>query len=400
MLRPGRPVELARRDQHPDGRQRRDGVPAGLAAGAPQVQAGLRVRHLEARAAHGGQQQGATGGVPLPLLVDVRTVAQCRDHRGLHGAGHQQSDVLAGLDQGGDRVGVARREPGPVAREVAALGQRVDGQHALRRAAADRRVQDGDRLDVPAQLEVALVAGDQHAVLTAPGDDRREPLRRQDLTGRVGRRVHPDQGHVRRVAGGRVVGGDGHAPRQAGAHVVRRVGQRRDQHLAARCQPEQRRQQRHRLLGPDRGHHLRRRHRCAEPGHPGHQRFSQRGGADGQRVAGVVRRRRQGVRHQAWRRVDGCADRQVDDAARVGAGLLAVRREPVPREGGQTRARRPPGTGGRRGRRHGRAQWPSVFLPSGTAMMTGWSRSTGPTLEAPPGEPMVVVSVKKSTFAR
>ncbi len=44
--------------------------------------------------------------------------------------------------------------------------------------------------------------------------------------------------------------------------------------------------------------------------------------------------------------------------------------------------------------------WPSVFLPTGTAITTGWSTSMGPTLLAPPGLPIVVVSVKKSTFAR
>jgi len=128
------------------------------------------------------------------------------------------------------------------------------------------------------------------------------------------------------------------------------------------------------------------------------QRLAQYRSADGERVAGRVGRSGERVLHHARRRVDGGADRQVDDAAGVGAGGVGVRREAVPRELGQTRARRPPRTGGRRGTLA--AQWPSRFLPSGTAMITGWSTSTGPTLLAPPGLPMFVVSVKKSTFAR
>ena len=109
------------------------------------------------------------------------------------------------------------------------------------------------------------------------------------------------------------------------------------------------------------------------------------------KMAIARRRPGQGLLHHSRRRVDRRADRQVDDAVRVRPGLLAVRRQAVPGELGQPGARRPAGTG---------AQWPSTLWFSGTAMITGWSRSTGPTLLAPPGLPMEVVSVKKSTLAR
>ena len=115
------------------------------------------------------------------------------------------------------------------------------------------------------------------------------------------------------------------------------------------------RQQRDELLAADAGQHVPGVDVGAEPApRPGHQGLAQRRGADGQRVAGGVAGRGQRVPHDLRRRVDGRADRQVDDAAGVRAGPVAVRRQAVPGELRQTAARRPTRSGGRRGQRRHR----------------------------------------------
>ncbi len=292
------------------------------------------------------QQPGPAGGVAGLLLRDVVVVSERGDRRGLHRRRAEQPDVLARLGEGGHRRPVAEREPGAVPGEVAALGQRVQRQQALGRAAGDRRVQHAHRLGVPTQLEVALVAGHQHPVLAGPRDDCAQPLRCQHLAGGVGGRVEPDQRDPRRVVRGRVVDRDRDAAGEAGARVVGRVGQTREEHLGARLEPEQGGQQRHELLAADAREHLALGELGAEPpGGPADQGAAQRRRPDGERVARRVGRRAQRVLHQAGGRVDRRADRQVDHPARVGTGLVAVRREPVPREPGQGGPGRPAGAG-------------------------------------------------------
>ena len=232
-------------------RKRTHRLPAALAARRPEVETGLGVRHAEASRLDSAFECRPTGAVALALLSDVSVVAEGCHERGLHRGGHQQPDVLARLGDRRDRAGVPDRETGAVAGEVAALGQRVQGQYAIGRAAADRRVQDRDRLGVPTELQVALVAGHQHVVLAAPRDDGGEPGRIEHRTGRVARGVQPHQADVRRVVRRRVVGRHRHAAGEAGPDVIGRVGQPRKQHLATRRQAEQRGEQRDQLLAAD-----------------------------------------------------------------------------------------------------------------------------------------------------
>ena len=87
--------------------------------------------------------------------------AERRGHRRLHRAGTIMPACLRTSSSCGQRR-IPGHEPGPVAGQVRALGQRVHGEQPVVGVAADRRVQHRDRLAVPAELEVALVAG-QHA---------------------------------------------------------------------------------------------------------------------------------------------------------------------------------------------------------------------------------------------
>ena len=91
-------------------------------------------------------------------------------------------------------------------------------------------------------------------------------------------------------------------------------------------------------------------------------------------------------------RVDGGADREVDDPVGMGAGGVAVRSDLVPGE-----VREPGGDGVAEvsaaldhRQRHSSCSW------GGSASISGWSLSMTPILAAPPGEPR---SSKKCTFA-
>ena len=94
---------------------------------------------------------------------------------------------------------VAGEERGAVARQVGPLGERVDGDDPVVGAAVHVRVQDGDRVGLPAQLQVALVGEEQDAVLAGPGDDPGQLGLGEDLAGGVGRRVQPEELQAGRV---------------------------------------------------------------------------------------------------------------------------------------------------------------------------------------------------------
>ena len=115
-------------------------------------------------------------------------------------------------------------------------------------------------------------------------------------------------------------------------------------------------------------------------------RLPQRRGAPGLRVARRVPRGAQGLADRRRHRVDRRPDRQVDHAVRVAAGDGRGGGQAVPRKVRQ------------RGEAHPHADGPSrAHSPCGGSAGTGpTSRSTLPTLEAPPGDPS---SSKKSTFA-
>ncbi|CAM5197765.1 hypothetical protein LSPH26S_02212 [Lysinibacillus sphaericus] len=101
---------------------------------------------------------------------------------------------------------VARDERGAVAGQVGALGEGVDGDDPLVRTPADVRVQDGDRLGLPAQLQVDTAS-----------EKTRTPCSRAQATIRVSSslprtlpvgldgRVQPEQLQTRRVELRRVV---------------------------------------------------------------------------------------------------------------------------------------------------------------------------------------------------
>lgn len=330
----GRPVEVARCHQNAELRQVRHGLPARLVARRPQVEARLAVLDPEAMGLQRPAQGRAPVCVPGPLLGDVRVVAERRDGRRLDGGRRHHSAVLADQQQLAEHGRVARDEGRAVSGQVGALGERVDGDDALVRTAADVRMQYGDGLGLPAQLQVALVTEDQHVVLARPGDDPDQFVLGQDATGRVGRRVEPEQLQAGRVQLRRIVVDDGLGAAEAGAHLVRRVGEARVRHLVARAETELRRQPGHQLLGPDDRQDVLVRHpgRAEPPLHPAGDRVTQLGGPPHRRIAGAVRGGDERPLDQLGHRVDGRADGQVHDAVRVDGGRRLVGRELVPGE--------------------------------------------------------------------
>ncbi len=272
-------------------------------------------------------------------------------------------------------------------------------------APAHLRVEDGDRVGLPAQLQVALVADQQRAVLPGPLDGAAQLLRVQYPAGRVGRRVHPEQAHPGAVQLVHRVVLDRLGAAQARAHLVGRVGQPRVGDLVAGAEAELGRQPGHQLLGADgRQDGLRADPGADAPVQPAGDRLSQLQRAPDGRVARRVGVRGQRLLDHLGDRVHRGADGEVADAARVGQGGRLVRLQLVPGEDGE-----PVGNAARRPRvareRRARAvaahsfvatdrQW-SAFC-GGRAAMNGWSRSIRPSFEAPPGEPR---SSKNSTFA-
>ena len=246
------------------------------------------------------------------------------------------------------------------------------------------RVEEGHRLRVPPQLDVALVAHDDRPRRTGPPHDLGHALRREDLARGVARGVQPDQrcpvdglGLVRchELASGE------HRPDRVG-----RVGDPRDGHPCTGRQAQQSRQRRHELLGPDGrddrvGGHLGAQ-AAREPPRACRAQFrpAGRGG-----VARCVGGRCQRRLHDLGGGIDGSADREVDDALGMEARELPVGRKDVPGEVGQ-RVSDP--------RPSGCAQCSCSC--GGTLASRGASKSWAPSLAAPPGDPR---STKNSAFA-
>ena len=286
-------------------------------------------------------------------------------------------------------------------------------------------------LGLPAQLDVALVGHDEHAVLAGPGDDPAQLLRAQYPAGRVGGAVEPQQLQAAPGPGRRrVVVGDRLGAGQQRADLVRRVGQPGVADLVALAQVEQRGQPADQFLGADQRQDVRagrvpaRRARRAGS----RRRVAQRGGAVRRSGSRGCRRRRSapagsrsgtgstGVPTERSTTPSGCAaaaalygsslsqgktGRRAETAdtglltfstsggTRVRAPYGGRRRRTGPMAGsGRTGPRRRVGAAGR----HRRGHW----FCGGSAAMKGWSRSIRPSLEAPPGEPS---SSKNSTFA-
>ncbi len=200
-------------------------------------------------------QRRAAGGVAGVLLEDVLVVVERGDHRVLLRAGHDQAEVLADGQQLADHGRVAGDERAAVAGQVGALRERVHGEDALERAAVDVGVEHRDRLGLPGALEVALVGDQQGSALAAPVDDLAQVVRRQHPAGRVGGRVHPDEGRVARADRGERVGGHDVGAGQRGSDLVGRVGQGGSDDEVAGAETELGRQPRDQLLGADRREH-------------------------------------------------------------------------------------------------------------------------------------------------
>ena len=236
----------------------------------------------------------------------------------------------------------------------------------------------------PGALDVALVGHEDRAALAAPLDDLAQVLERQDPTARVGRAVEPQQPRRARAERGQGVGGQAVGTGERSAHLVGRVGQGRIADQVTGADAEVHRHRADELLGADDRQHAVE----AEAGDPvaagqpvdrratGGLEADRRGIARG--VGGVA----QGLLHDLGSRVDGRADREVDDAVGVRPRRRGVVGELVPGEVREAAGDRPG--------RH------SSCSCGGSAATSAWSASMTPILAAPPGEPR---SSKKWTLA-
>ena len=78
--------------------------------GDPQVQAGRTVGvNVEAGVGQGLEEEGASRGVDLPLVLDVFGVSQGEGHHMLNGGGHHEARVLTRVHDGGGSARGARR---------------------------------------------------------------------------------------------------------------------------------------------------------------------------------------------------------------------------------------------------------------------------------------------------
>ena len=285
-------------------------------------------------------------------------------------------------------------------------------------AVADPRVEDGERLALPAQPEVALVGHHDGPAFARPAHHLPQVVDAEDFAGRVRRRVDEHQRRVHRAEGDGRVGPDGASPGQQGTDLIGRVGDLGDHHVVSRAEAEGRRQAGDRLLGADDRQDPRLvevRHAVA-PGERLGSGLAQFGGPDGRRVSRESGRVGQCVPDELRHRVDRRTDRQVDDAVGMGLRRGLGTREGVPREIGQPTAHtRRRHTQRRCCARGGDAHCgaspirPGVYFedgkPSsrqsssfmgGRPLMKAGSASVLPTLLAPPGEPR---SSKKSALA-
>ena len=331
---PCRPVELPGRHEHAALGEPLRGVPAGLAAGGPQVQAGFRVVDPETGGGDRRPQLFASHPVPLPLLDLVGIVGQGRGHGRLHGQRHHQPGVLAHLEQFGHERRVTGHEPGPVRGEIRCLGQRMQGQESGVIPLRDPGIQDRRRLALPGQPEIALVRGHDDTAFASPAHDLPQVRGPEDLAGRIGRRVQVEQGRRRGAELHEGVRADHRAARKQRAHLVGRVRHLGDHDRVARPQPELGGQPGDELLGADRRQDGVRR-QTGDPVTSGQcvdDRAAQRRGARGGGVAGLRRVRGEGLTDDRCHGVDGRADREIDQPVGVCAGPRPRLGEGVPGE--------------------------------------------------------------------
>ena len=216
----------------------------------------------------------APRGVALALLGDVGVVAERRDHRRLHRSRDDQPGVLAHLEQRARRSRDRRRRSRRGSRRGwnawTASGRRAG---PVGSPPQTPRIEDADRLGVPAELEVALVADDERRRARAPSRRSWQVLGGQHLTGRVRRRVDPEQPYPRRArASSRLSYVTGSAPASSAPDGVGRVGERRQRDRLAGADAEQRRQQRDEFLAADRRQHADAVRRPEPAGRPAGQR--------------------------------------------------------------------------------------------------------------------------------
>ena len=281
--------------------------------------------------------------------------------------------MLADLGDRPDHRRVAREEGRPVTGHIRLFGQRIQAQEARDVAVAHPLVQDRRRLgNVPRKLGVALVAGDHDAALPRPREDRPQALHAEHVPVGVPRRVEPEHAHrgPRRRVGVRVHG-HGLGASEARADVVRRIGGAGKADGVRGSQTEERGQQGHHFLRPDRGKHACLGAHAAASFKPSAYGRSQLGRSDRQRIAVGVGCGVQGRSRAGGDRIHRRADRQVHDAVRMRCGALPHRHERVPGEIRKLSAEE------------------SHHSPCGGSPATyGWSLPVGPKRWAPPGEPM------------
>ena len=230
--------------------------PAVLVPGRPQVDRPLRVLDPEARRLQRRPQQRPPRQVALPLLArrgPGRPAA--RSSPACTGRGTIMPGMLADRQQLGHHLrDRPATKPGPVAGQVGALGQRVHGQQpsviaaarptgaAPRPARPPSRTRRSTRPRPPAHR----APGPRR-----PGAASVSPV--EDLPGRVGRGVQPDQGRPRIAQLGQVVAGDRPRSRPARAPTAYvGIGHARDTRRDhRRPRPSRRRQPGHQLLGAD-----------------------------------------------------------------------------------------------------------------------------------------------------
>jgi len=341
VLRAGRAVEGAGRDQDAELGQRCDGRHRILSSGRPQVQPGAALVDPEAGRLERGQHRGAPGAIAFALLGDVPIIAESGDHGVLHRSGRHESGVLARREQLVDEVGAAGDESGAVPGQVRLLAQGVDREHQAPAVADHARIEDRRRrlIAAPDQLGVALVVHDHGAQFTRPRDGRRQVLDRVDVAVGIARTVEPDQpGLVRPL--GWVVRGERGGSGQRGAYGIGGVGDGRVDHDVAGAQTEQHRHPGHQFFGADGRQHIGHTERdAAPPAVPVDDRLAQCGRTRSCRIGVRVGGGRQRIAHQLRRGVDGRADREVDDAVRMLPRPVPERDQGIPRKVGQRERR-------------------------------------------------------------
>ena len=250
-------VEVTRADQDAEIGERSDGLPRVLLR-RPEVEPGLAVVDAEPRPpARAAARRAAPGSAPAARRRARRRRAR-RPSPPARAPGHQ-AQVLAHGEQARDELRVAGDERRAVPARFDCLLSEYTDSTPREVAAGDR----GSRIDgsarrptaVPAELGVALVAGDDGAELASARDGSAQALGIEHPAVGVAGRVEPDEPRVGRpLPPGRR--SRRHRRPRAGARP-RRSGRRpRLHHDIPGAEVQQRRQQRDELLRADRRQHV------------------------------------------------------------------------------------------------------------------------------------------------